>query len=476
MDTITTQAPPAADPAPIEGTVALRQPGTTAATGAQRKQDGALYGPLLWELVNRYLGYYVSFRTQEELVRVAAWVFHASARKRGESGMGPPIWNALALLLIKSRKRGAGKSTLLRLIAFLTGSGKTPRITAARFAQLTGQAYETVCVDEARSVLGAGGKQMDLQGCILDSYQPGSFYQVSRTKLSLFGFVAIATKESLITDATKAVDGDESSIGDILDRCLSVTLTAPAMPPPEVGKRAEAEGAVLCRALIAWTDTNRDALEQAAEDIADEDHKAAIERARRGEKATETPRALQIGRPLRAVGRVIDQQAITAARRANAANPDPEYKDPEPQYEAEILACLGSQAEDIMAELEGLSEGWGDGPHFTEDEPEDICPEGNPPGRIVYADDPGDEPPPQPAPAGQYQAGYAMTRPGHEPAVVQFPGTWPTLEEAQRACEDEAGEELAWEPSPRQPGTWGATVSHRYSGIERAYAVSQTGE
>lgn len=351
-----------------------RHPGTVAVTegrviqpGTPRPKARPIDGALLWCYVRRYLSHYVAFRTEEELDRVTAWVFHASARKRGELGMGPLIWNASPRLLIKSRKRGAGKSTLLRLIGILTASHKAPRITAARFAQITGQKYETVCIDEGKIVFGCGAAHLDLQGCVLDGYAPGSFYEVSKTSLPLFGAVAIAAKEALITEAAKAVDGDESSIGDILDRCLTATLAAPDIPPPEVGQRAEAEGGLLCRALIAWTGQCREALEEAAQDIADEDYQAACARAARGGKAAETPRALQIGRPLRAIGRVIDQQVIAEARARNAADPDPDYADPEPQCEAEILACLGTQAEDIMAELEALSGGWGEAQFTGED-------------------------------------------------------------------------------------------------------------
>jgi hypothetical protein len=221
--------------------------------------------------------------------------------------MGQLIWRASPRLLLISRKRGAGKSTLLDLIMFLTGSrrGKVPRITPARLAQITGQAYETFGIDEGRLVFGAGAAHADLQACILAGYTPGTSYEVSKTSLSLFGSGVIATKESLLTEASKAVDGDESSLGDLLDRCLKLILSEPDIPVREAGERAEADGTLLGRALTAWTDARRDDLRQAAADIAEEDYQAAVERAERGERKKQGLRAEQIARPLRAVGRVI---------------------------------------------------------------------------------------------------------------------------------------------------------------------------
>lgn len=453
------------------GTVAARE---AAAVGSQRRTGPQqVDGAVLWCYVRRYLSHYVAFRTEAELDRTTAWVFHACARKRGDLGMGPLIWRASPRLLIKSRKRGAGKSTLLDLVVFLTGSrgGKVPRITPARLAQIIGQAHETVCIDEGRLVFGAGQRHEDLQACLLAGYTPGTSYQVSKTTLSLFGAVAIATKESLITEASKAVDGDESSLGDLLDRCLTVTLTAPEFPMPEVGARAEAEGGILARALVAWTDSNRDALIAAAQDIADDD----LEAARNGETPAASPRALQIGRPLRAVGRVIDQQ--TAAEQARRG-----VQDAEPQCEATILACLGAQSEDIMAELEELSGQWGDG-QFTGDD-EDLGQfAGETYGRVVY-----DEPAPAPEepvglgefapapsepPTGSYSAMMAVTFPGFTPATRELPGPWGTLGEAQKACEEVAGEPLEWKPSKAREDTWGAVVETG-DGTITNYAVALT--
>jgi hypothetical protein len=468
--------PAAAEPEPLTGTVAVRPADAPAAPDSgEEDEPKAIDGMLLWLFVRRYLARYVAFRTQAELDMVTAWIFHACARNRNDTGMGPLIWNATPRLLILSRKRGAGKSTLLTLISILTGSisGKSARITAAAFAQSIAQAQETVCIDEGRLVFGSGAAHQDLQALIIDGYTPESTHRVSKTRLSVFGPVAIASKESLITEATKAVDGDESSIGDLLSRCLKVILEAPDLPMPEIGRKARAEGTLLARALVMWTDNMRGQLEQAAEDVADKDyeeaHEAAQKAAGRGERIRKELRADQIGRPLRCIGRIIDWQVIED-RRQNGIETTAANK---PQCEAKILAALGVrtkgdpgvEAAQIMAELEQLSQGWEDGAaDLDEDE-----------GWIASTSGPGDyEDEPEPAPAGQYRAGYGKTRPGKPAVQCQFTETWASLEDAQQACADDSGGPLHWERHEDRE-LWTATV-YESGGIEVAYSISAAGE
>jgi hypothetical protein len=462
MTTITTATPEAAEAEPVEGTVAVRQeppPQDVATQDDDRPVDGAL----LWILVRRYLSFYVALPSEAALNLVTAWVFHACARNRASTGIGQLIWQASPRLLILSRKRGAGKSTLLDLIVILTGSrrGKVPRITPARLAQIIGQAHETVCIDEGSLVFGAGRRHLDLQACLLAGYTPRASYEVSKTSLSLFGPVAIATKESLLTEATKAVDGDDSSLGDLIDRCFPVTLEAPARPMPEVGQRAEAEGAALARGLVKWTTDGRAALEQAAQDIADEDYDTATERAGRGEKAAGSPRAFQIGRPLRAIGRVIDQQAREDQERRG-------IEGGEPKCEAYILAALsgnpGTAATGVMTELESLAQAWEGRAEAGSEDGEGGWDE--PGGRIVYDDDYSE---PEAAPAARYVAGYAETRPGGQHEGFRFPGAWQDPGTAMDVCEHDAGQQLDWQATPG--GNQGASI-FTPAGIRKDYAVT----
>lgn len=423
------------------GTVAVREGATTAAPPKPERRG--IDGAQLWYLVRRYLCRYVSFRKPSDADLVTAWIFHACARDRGDTGMGQLIWRATPRLLILSRTRGAGKSTLLDLIVFLTGSrrGKVPRLTPARLAQITGQAYETVCIDEGKLVFGGGARQLDLQACLLAGYTPNASYEVSKTSLPLFGSVVIATKESLITEATKAVDGDESSLGDLLDRCLKVTLAPPALPMPEVGEQAEADGGLLARALAAWCSANGDELRRAARDLADEDLEEARERARAGERPGNL-RAAQIARPLRAVARVIGTGT-----------------------EQDVAAALEGtdEAAELMDELAGRA--WA-----SDGGDEEVT------GRIVYSTPPAEDleelpadgwrdelaaivydTAPRPAPVTRaWKAARAAKRPGEDLEVSPIPGKWDHLTGAMAACEAISGVPLAWEPSASVPGAWRA--------------------
>jgi len=412
---------------------------------AERKRAEPVDGALLWALTRRYLTHYVSFRKPSDADLVTAWIFHACGRKRNDTGMGPLIWNATPRLLIISRKRGSGKSTLLTLISMLTGSisGKSARITPAALAQSIAQAHETVCIDEGRVVFGAGSAHLDLQALLIDGYTPKSTYRVSKTRLSVFGPVAIATKEALITEATKAVDGDESSLGDLLDRCLKVLLTEPDFPLREVGEQAEADAALLCRALVAWTNARCDDLRQAAADIAEEDYQAAVERAERGERKKQGLRAAQIARPLRAAGRVIG-----------------------PGAEADIAAALegADEAAEIMAELRARPWAGGDGTSAGDEAPEDTG--GMDPELLAsLAAQLPPQAPATPAAGARVYAAARVTAPAGKPVTVLLGTGHGDMTAALAACQADAGTPLEWSPGSK-PGTWTALAG------QASYAVA----
>jgi hypothetical protein len=337
------------------GTVAVPDEAAPAVTPGQARKPQPVDGVLLWCLLRKYLEHYVAFRSEAQATLVTAWLFHAMARDRDSNGIGQLIWRASPRLLITSAERGSGKSTLLDLIVILTQSrrGKIPKITPARIAQVFGKHFETVVLDEAKTIFGGGSKSLELQGIMLAGYTRRTSYEISGVSYSLFGALAYAGKDELITD-TKG-----GQIGDLLDRSLTVRLDPPGRAKPEVAERAEDDGELLARALVAWTDSVRSELKQAARDISDEDLDAAEEASDRGEKmAPGKLRALQISRPLRACARVVG-----------------------PVAEADIVAALdeltagaaGTQAADIMTQLQERSEAWGDAPEDA-------------PGRIVTSD------------------------------------------------------------------------------------------
>ncbi len=329
--------------------VATVQP--TAVMPARPAGPKPIDGALLWILVRKYLGHYVAFRSEAQATLVTGWVFHAMARDRDSNGIGQLIWRASPRLLVTSKERGSGKSTLLDLIVILTGSrrGKVPKITPARIAQVLGKHFETVVLDEAKTILGSGSKSLELQGCMLAGYTRRTSYEISGQSVSLFGALAYAGKDEFITDTRG------SQVGDLLDRSLTVRLDPPARPKPEVAERAEDDGDLLCRALVAWTDANRAALKRAARDLADEDQEAA---------EAGNLRSAQISRPLRACARVVA-----------------------PGAEADMLAALselisgtaGTEADDLMAQLQERAAGWG----------EDVL-DAEAPGRLVTSADDGE--------------------------------------------------------------------------------------
>jgi hypothetical protein len=338
----TAQRPAWAQPAPAAGPplpavspaaqVAVPETRVIQASEVRQPQRQGIDGALLWLLVRKYLQHYVAFRTDAEAQIATAWVFHAVARERDDTGLGPLIWRASPRLLVTSATRGSGKSTLLDLIVILTGSrrGKVPKITPARIAQVLGKYHETVVLDEARTIFGTGSKSLELQGILLAGYTRRTSYEISGKSYSLFGAVAYAGKDELITSTT----GEQ--IGDLLDRSIILRMAPPAKPKPELAEKGEDDGDLLARALVAWTDSMRGELQQAARDIAAEDQEAA---------EGGNLRSMQISRPLRACARVIS-----------------------PAAEADVCAALdeitagaaGSEAADIMTQLQERSGEWGD--------------------------------------------------------------------------------------------------------------------
>jgi len=357
-----TLATPAAEiPAALggDGAGALAVPDAAGLTPSQRRMAGYEVddGAVLWDLVRQFLSTYIAFRTQAELDLVTAWIFHAVARDRDDKGMGQLIWQASPRLLITSRSRGSGKSTVLDVILILTLSrrGKMPRVTPAKIAKVLGQYYETAAIDEAKAIFGEGKAHLELQACLLAGYTRRSSYEVSKVSLSLFGALAYAAKEDLITEIP--ADG---TVGDLLDRSLKVIMPPPSRPMPEVGERAEQEGAMLGAALVAWTDARRRDLKAAARLLADEDHARALELHEQG-KDVGSLRLIQITRPLRACARVAGPEAEEAIRQALA----------------ELTAGTESkEAQADLAELLERSRYWGTG--TTGDD----IPEG---GKIVAA-------------------------------------------------------------------------------------------
>jgi len=314
----------------------------------QQQQGQPVDGAAVLNFTRRYLGHYVSFPSEAALTAAVAWIGHAVARDRDDTGIGQLIWRVSPRLAVTSRKRGSGKSTLLDLITILTRSrdGKMPKVTPRAIAETVGKHYDVAVLDEAKTIFGSGAKNLELQGCILAGYTPRTSYRVSGKSIPLFGAVAYAAKDELITDT----NGEQ--IGDLLDRSVILRFSAPATVPPEVDEVAEDDGDLLASALVAWTDSVRDELRQAARDIAAED--------RETERAGDL-RSMQIWRPLRAVCRVAD--GLTAEELAEGKRGPWETAIDEASWEL-TAGAAGIEAQETLDELGRRAAAWG-----AEDEP-----------------------------------------------------------------------------------------------------------
>lgn len=201
------------------GTLAVRESPAAVQVRSQRE----ISGERVLGYTRAYLGHYVAFPSQAALNAAAAWVAHAVARERDDTGIGPLIWRASPRLLATSRNRGSGKSTLLDLITILTRSrnGKMPKVTPRAIAEVLGSWYEVACLDEAKTIFGQGRASLELQGILLAGYSPRSSYAIKGRVLPLFGAVAFAGKDELITDTN-------GQLGDLLDRSIIIRMKAPA--------------------------------------------------------------------------------------------------------------------------------------------------------------------------------------------------------------------------------------------------------
>ena len=322
----------------------------------RRSPASLVDGGTVLGLTSRWLSRYVAFPNKASLIVVTAWAAHAIARERDDTGIGQLIWRVSPRLLVTSRKRGSGKSTLLDAIVILSrAEGKVPKMTARAFAETVGETFDVAVLDEAKTIFGSGSKSLELQGALLAGYTPRTIYRVKGKRIPLFGAVAYAGKDELITSM------GSGQIGDLLDRSITIRLQPPRNVMPELDEQAEEEGDLLASALIAWTDATRADLRQAARDMAGEDREA-------GEAGN--LRTLQICRPLRAIGRVAD----------GWRDGDDRLDEPGP-WETAVLSSVaeltagaaGSEAADAITELQRRAAAWGpdgdDEPGVIETEP-----------------------------------------------------------------------------------------------------------
>lgn len=256
---------------------------------------------------------HVEWPSQAALDTVLLWSVHASARDRDKEGAGPLIWRTSPRLLLTSEQNGSGKSTVLDLLAYLLGSrfGRLPKITGPGFAKLMGKFQEVALIDEARMVFGSGSRSVELQGSILAGYTKGvhalTGHAGDKPPDSLFGPVAYAGKDNLITEA-----GD--SVMDLLARSLTVRLRRASRHYPEIDDVAEKAMRLAGQGMGTWAGLKRRDLTAAVARLSAEDCEAG--ELELSDVESGILRAAQIWRPLIAIADVIGGDWPQRARSA----------------------------------------------------------------------------------------------------------------------------------------------------------------
>lgn len=258
-----------------------------------------------------YFGTYVEFPSVAAHVTVSLWNAAASARERDDSGIGPLIWRALALLGLTSSENKSGKSTVMDLTGMVLGVQRPLKITGRTCAHKLGSKHQALLLDEAKVTFGAGAASRDVQAVMLGAYSRRGTWEYQRGNASVeipcFGPVAYAAKDELIT-----ATGEQ--LVDIFDRTIFIRMRRPASLRPQPDDQAEEDGAMLGDALAQWTSAVGPLLRERARELADLDYRASMGAAEDGREID--ARRPQIWRPLLAVADVAGGPWPKLARQA----------------------------------------------------------------------------------------------------------------------------------------------------------------
>jgi energy-coupling factor transporter ATP-binding protein EcfA2 len=287
----------------------------------------ALLGQVL-EQMAIYLTEYAQFPSKSAAVATTLWIAHAAARD-SERNL---IWRASPRLLLTSAQNGSGKSTVLDMIAILLQSraGRMVKVTPYGLAKVLGAYKEVGLPDDAQQIFGTNGTAAkELLGILLGSYTRGGTWVSGKANgkiESVYGPVAIAGKDSLITTNAAALD-------DLLKRSIIIRMERPAVFMPQLDEDGEEWGAAIGKALEAVVGALQGQFKQAALDLA---------REARGQVITDGDggRTGQIWRQLEAVARVAGGPWVPAV--AQAAD--------------ELAAACGDLlgAEEALADMAGM--------------------------------------------------------------------------------------------------------------------------
>jgi hypothetical protein len=189
--------------------VAVRQ-GSTALV--RQPIDGAEV--LGW--TRKFLDYHVVWPSPAILTMVTLW--GVQAHFRDEDTL--PVWQYTPKLAFLSRKPGGGKSFAQRIVSKLVPDGKIliePSEPAV--ARKLGRQHQTVFLDEADILFGAGKRKSAIRSIINSSYEPDGEWSrasgsgESTSDLPVFGQLGFAGLDVLRT-------GTGDHLNALLDRCL----------------------------------------------------------------------------------------------------------------------------------------------------------------------------------------------------------------------------------------------------------------
>jgi hypothetical protein len=201
-----------------------------------------------------------------------------------------------------------------------------------------GKFREPAIIDEARMVFGTGTRSAELQGMMLAGYTARASALTAKgggDGESLFGPVAYAAKDNLITQA-----GD--SVLDLLDRSLIIRLRQAGRHYPDIDEAAEKAGELACRGMATWTGMMRAELLAAASELS----RQACESG--GDIEHGEARLAQIWRPLLACAAVLGGDWPQRAERARQAASLPAAASADGDWLDEMRS-----AGDLLGELSG---------------------------------------------------------------------------------------------------------------------------
>jgi hypothetical protein len=198
------------------------------------------------EEMGLYLMDYIEFPSRGALVAVLLWIAHAAAR----DAQRDLIWWTSPRLLLTSAENGSGKSTVLDLIGILLQSraGRMVKVTPYGMTKILGAFKEVALPDDAQNMFGATGEAAkDLQSILLGSYTRGGTWTSGKSNANIepvFGAVALAGKDKLITQNAKALE-------DLLARSVIVRMKRPKRYMRQMDREGHARGTALAESLKA---------------------------------------------------------------------------------------------------------------------------------------------------------------------------------------------------------------------------------